>query len=115
MPVGKVAELYQRHMGTHAVALGAVPDGLDMVASRTADTIYMHVVNETLDRAVSCTLSIAGKRPRSVRIIRLSADDPFREIESAAEDPVVREEQVRAPHEAIRFPAASVTAIELEV
>nr|NUR36566.1 alpha-L-arabinofuranosidase [Sphingomonas sp.] len=115
MPVGKVAELYRRHTGTHAVALGAVPDGLDMVASRTADTIYMHVVNATLDRAVSCTLSIAGKHPRSVRAIRLSADNPFREIESAAEDPVVREEQVLAAHEAIRFPAASVTAIELKV
>ncbi len=113
MPVGKVAALYRQHSGTQAVALGTVPSGLDVVASRIGETVYMHVVNTTLDRTILCAPSIAGAPPRSVRTICLSAADPFREIESAIDDPVIREEHTVAAGEAIRFPPASVTAVEL--
>lgn len=115
MPVGKVAALYRQHSGTQAVALGPIPSGLDVVASRNGETVYMHVVNTKLDRTTLCAPSIAGKQPQSVRTICLSAADPFREIESAIDDPVIREEHTVAAGEAIRFPPASVTAVELTI
>ena len=58
-PVARVMRLYRHHIGSHAIGVGAPADGLDVVASRRGDTVYLHVANI--------------RRTRSVR-----ADDPNR-------------------------------------
>src|SRR3546814_5243329 len=86
MPAGKVAALYRHHSGAHALTLATVPGDLDAVASRTGNTVYVHAVNTRLDRAVRCTPTIAGEAPRAIRAIRMSASDPFAEIQSRSEE-----------------------------
>ena len=52
-PVARVMQLYRHHIGSHAVRVEALPDGLDVVASRRGDTGYLHVANIQRTRAVS--------------------------------------------------------------
>ena len=47
---------------------GRMPDGLDVVASRRGDTVYLHVANTQRTRAVTATIQIGGRRPRRTRV-----------------------------------------------
>src|SRR2546429_5715338 len=40
-----VMQLYRHHIGSHAIKVRALPDGLDVVASRRGDSVYLHVAN----------------------------------------------------------------------
>ena len=46
--------------GSHAIKVAGPPDGLDVVASRRGDTVYLHVANTRRTRAVDATIQIAG-------------------------------------------------------
>jgi alpha-L-arabinofuranosidase len=113
MPVGKVAALYSQHSGTEAASVAGAPEGLDVVASRTADKMFLHVVNTRLDRDVQCALAITGIAPRAGRLTRIRAENVFAEINSAEDDPMRVEEAGFAAGETVMFPAASVTAVEI--
>ena len=51
-PVARVMQLYRHHIGSHAIRVGNQPDGLDVVASRRGDTVYLHVANTQRTRSV---------------------------------------------------------------
>jgi alpha-L-arabinofuranosidase len=64
-PVARVMQLYRHHLGSHALTVQRTPDGLDVVASRRGDTLYLHVVNTQRTRAVKAGLQIAGRQMQS--------------------------------------------------
>jgi hypothetical protein len=112
MPVGKVAALYRKHTGTQFVRCSGGPADLDITASRTGDTFYLHVVNTHRTREQSCRLTIDGVALKSGKAFQIAAD-PWVELTSANGDPMpVRETDVRVD-QAVTFPPASVTALEL--
>lgn len=45
MPVAKVMSLYRHHTGKDFLEVRSTPDDLDITASRSENTIYLHVVN----------------------------------------------------------------------
>src|SRR5205814_8556394 len=55
-PVARVMQLYRHHIGSHAIKVAGAPDGLDVVASRRDNSVYLHVANT--QRAKSVTASI---------------------------------------------------------
>ena len=54
MPVGKVAALYRKHTGRESVQVAGGPPELDVVASRTGGTHFLHVVNTDRTKSVRC-------------------------------------------------------------
>ena len=60
-PVARVMQLYRHHIGSHAISVSGQPDGLDVVASRRGDTVYLHVANTQRTRSVNTTIQIAGQ------------------------------------------------------
>src|SRR6185295_2890313 len=60
MPVGKVASLYRKHSGQQFVGVSGGPPDLDIVASRTAATYFLHVVNTSRTRTQAMQLSLGG-------------------------------------------------------
>ena len=44
-PVARVMQLYRHHSGTHAIKVSGTPEGLDVVASRRGNTVFLHVAN----------------------------------------------------------------------
>ena len=113
-PVARVMQLYRQHVGAHAVAVNRTPDGLDVVASRTDDTLFLHVVNTQRTRAVKANLQVAGRKIASARVFEI-ADDPMVEVSLLNSGDVMRiVEKPIANAATWEFPAASVSAVELK-
>src|SRR5262245_60229940 len=107
--------LYRHHIGSHAVEVNRTPDGWDIAASRSDDTVNRHVVNTQRTRAGKASFQIEGRRVERGRGVEM-ADDPMVEgtYLNSAEVMRVVEKQIgdRAGWE---FPAASVSAVELKL
>jgi hypothetical protein len=114
-PVARVMQLYRWHVGSHAVRVEAVPDGLDVVASRRGDTAYLHVVNTRRTRSVRTSIRIAGGGIRSGRVFEISAE-PAEELSYLNSAAVMQTVQKPFPADGVwEFPAASVSAVELDM
>ena len=114
-PVARVMRLYRHHIGSHAIGAGSQPDGLDLVASRRGDTVYLHVANIRRTRAVTTTIQIAGHVIRGGRVFEISAD-PAVEVSYLNDADVMKTvEKPFAVDGVWEFPAASVSALELQI
>ncbi len=114
MPVAKIMALYRKYSGKEYLKVSGVPAGLDITASRTGNTIYLHVVNTSRFRQAATYLKVPNMTINSAKAFELSADPEF-EILSAANDPLVPKERIININEPLIFTAASVTAVELTV
>ena len=115
MPVARVMKLYRHHIGEQAVDVTNAPDGLDVVASRTGNKLFLHVVNTNRDRSVATRLDLPGANIAKATAFEI-ADDPMIEVSdlNSGEVMQIKERQLAADG-AWEFPAASVTAVEVEL
>jgi alpha-L-arabinofuranosidase len=114
-PVARVMQLYRRHLGGHAIDVKRAPDGLDVAASRSGDTLYLHIVNTQRTRSVRASFQTVGRRIQSGRVFEI-ADDPMVEVTLLNSGDVMRvAEKAMTDATAWEFPAASVSAIELKL
>ena len=114
MPVAHVLGLYRRHTGRRAADVTATPSGLDVTASRTGRRVFLHVANTRRTRSLTARLSVAGMRIQSGRVFTLAADPEF-EVMDRCPDILSPVEQALPRDRCWRFPAASVSAVELKV
>jgi alpha-N-arabinofuranosidase len=114
MPVARVMNLYRRHSGAKALKVIRTPDGLDITASRTGKRIFLHVVNTNRTRSVPAHLEVRGMKAISARTFEIAAPPELEIIDGNAAllEPV--EKKLPRSME-WRFPAASVSAVELLV
>lgn len=115
MPVARVMALYRHHVGTKAVGVVSAPEGLDATASRTANRIFLHVVNAQRTQTITAEFKVKGMEIISGRAIEIADDDPFREIDEETPDRFSPQERTLPAGGDWTFPAASVTAVELDV
>src|SRR5262249_39532614 len=73
-PVARVMQLYRHHIGSHAIKVAGAPDGLDVVASRRDNTVYLHVANTQRTRSVSASIQAGKRAPQSGRGFEIAAD-----------------------------------------
>jgi hypothetical protein len=112
MPVAKVMSLYRRHSGEQAVSISNCPPDLDVTASRTGDRFYLHAVNTLRSQSIAAELSVDGAQIMSGRAFTLAADPEFEVWEYR--DDVLQPVEAPVPADGRwTFPAASVTAVEL--
>jgi hypothetical protein len=115
MPVARVMNLYRHHSGTHAVAVDALPDQLDVVASRNDDTVFLHVVNTSRTHSVPANVTLPGNAIKSAVAFQI-ADNPMEEVSELNAADVMQIEKKGLPANGQwSFPAASVTAVEIEL
>lgn len=114
MPVAKVMALYRKHAGKSFLNVTDVPPELDVTASRTGDTVFLHVINTNLRQSRPATLAVAGMAVRGGKAFTIAADPEF-EIMAAERDPMRVRESKLDPGGPVSFPAASVTALEVDV
>ena len=114
MPVARVMSLYRHHSGDEAVDVTQTPDGLDIAASRQADKLFLHVVNTNRRQSVATQIAIAGMQIASGRVFELTGD-PEHEIIRAEPNGVTLSEKALPQDGRWSFPAASVSAVELDV
>jgi alpha-L-arabinofuranosidase len=114
-PVARVMQLYRHHIGSHAIRMTGAPEGLDVVASRRGDTLYVHVANTQRTRSVSATIQSGDHVIRGGRVFEISAD-PAVELSYLNSGEVMQTVQKPFTADAAwEFPAASVSALELDI
>lgn len=111
MPVAQVMRLYRHHIGEQAVEVLGTPDGLDVVASRTGNRLYLHVVNTNRTRAVKADFDAAGSAVASATAHTI-AEDPMVEVSQLNSQRFMRTRTSELPlRGGWEFPAASVSAV----
>lgn len=115
MPVARVMALYRHHVGEKAVDLIKAPGDLDVTASRTGNKIFLHVINTNRTEAVFTDLQVEGLNIVSGRVFEI-AEDPVVEINQLSPPDLFAPVEYILPDKGIwQFPAASVSAVELDV
>ena len=114
MPVAMAASLYRRHSGEKAVTVTRSPDGLDVAASRTGDTVFLHVVNTRRTRSVAARFEIRGAAVARGRVAWFAPEPESEVIEYRRELTLPQEKDIPLDRAWV-FPPASVSAVELNL
>lgn len=114
MPVAMSMRLYRKHTGTKALDVTGFPDGLDVVASRTGNRVFLHVVNTNRTRAVKARFKVNGMKIQAGRVFWFALDPEFEIFEYRPECTHPQQIDLQPGQEWV-FPGASVSAVELDV
>ena len=107
-PVGAVMSLFRKHQGKNA--LDCSYDGnVDAVASRTGNTVYLHIANTDMKNSQHISLNLGKKATMYV-----ICADPTTEITPDNINAFAVESKEVDPSDFI-LPAASVAAVEVEI
>jgi len=116
MPVASVMRLFAKHNGRQGVAVSDHPSDLDIAGSRTDDRLFLHVVNVNYSRPVQATLSVKGMLVIQGRVFEIAPGNLREYVNQDRPDTFApREVPMTPPNFSWRFPAGSVSAVELEV
>jgi alpha-L-arabinofuranosidase len=117
MPAGSVMRLFKRHNGKQGVAVKSAPTDLDIAASRADNRVFLHVANLDYSRATDAAFAIEGMTISSGRVLEIAPGNPLTHVSETQPkvlDPV--EKPIPAgPVPSWRFPAASVSVVELDI
>lgn len=114
MPVGLVMALYRAHSGERACEVTQTPEHLDVTASRTENRLFLHVVNTHRTRSVTTQIRARAHSLHQGKVYTL-AGEPETEIIESDPNAVPLSERALPDDGAWTFPAASVTAVTVEL
>ena len=114
MPVAKVMKLYRKYSGTNYCETTQTPTYLDVTASRTEDTIFVHVVNTQRASPVKTRLSVKGANVTSIKVHQMATDPEF-EVIAREPDPLKIQTKEVPTDGTWTFSAASVSAVEIRI
>ena len=114
-PVARVMQLYRHHAGTHAIKVDRSPEGLDVVASRHENTVFLHVANTQRARPLTAALQVAGRTIRGGRVFEIAEESTVEVSYLNSADVMKTVEKPLSAGAVWTFPAASVSAVELEI
>jgi len=117
MPVGSIARLFKKYNGKQGVDVKTAPSSLDVTASRTAEKVYLHVANLEYKQSVEATFAVAGMNISGGRVYEIAPED-LRQYVSQDQPDVFKPREIALPPGPApkwRFPAGSVSVVELDV
>jgi len=113
-PAGAVMRLFKRHNGTHGANVERCPSALDIAASVSPGKVWLHVANTSLRAAQSASFEVKGRAIRSGRVFEIAPED-VRQAASQDQPQAFMPRERPLPGTRWSFPAASVSAVELEI
>jgi alpha-N-arabinofuranosidase len=117
MPVASIARLFKKYNGKQGVDVKKAPSGLDIAASRTAGKVYLHVANLEYKQSVEATFAVEGMNIGGGRVWEIAPEDMRQYVNQDQPDVFKPREAAlpQGPAPRWRFPAGSVSAVELDV
>jgi len=117
MPVASIMRLFKKHNGKHGIGTLSCPADLDVAASRSDTAVYLHVVNLNYRKPVQTTFAVRGKEIAGVRVFEIAPENPRQSVDQDRPDVFAPKEKVLPPGRTWtwNFPAASVSAVELQL
>ena len=114
MPVAMIMHLYRKHTGEKALKCQSSHEDLDMTASRTGDRLFLHVVNINRTESATAQIRVEGMKIKSGKVFSIALDPAYEVFEYRPE--VTSPKESAIPESCVwTFPAASVSAVELEL
>ena len=117
MPVGSVMRLFKKHNGTQGVGVKSAPSDLDVAASRSGNRVYLHVANLNYSRPCEVTFAVEGRTIAGGRVFEIAPGNPRTYVSESEPNVFAPLEKTLTvdPQPTWRFPAASVSVVELEL
>jgi alpha-L-arabinofuranosidase len=117
MPVASVSRLFKKVNGKQAVNVKTTPSGLDIAATRSGNKIYLHVANLEFSKSVEADFEVETSTLRGGRVFEIAPGDLRTAVDQDQPDVFKPRESALPAGPAVkwRFPAASVTAVELDL
>jgi alpha-N-arabinofuranosidase len=114
MPVAMVMALYRKHTGDRALDVVGAPDDLDITASRAGDRVFLHVANVNRTRSIPARIDVESHQIISGRVFGIALDPAYEVFEHKPD--ITRPKESPLPASGVwTFPAASVSAVELDI
>lgn len=110
-PVGQVMRLFGTHTGESLCSVEECGD-LDVTATRTADTLYLHIVNTSLSETKRAEIFADGRAAKEMRVHMISTSDPTEEITGLCPD-LFEPRSYTAEGGVLLLPPACVCAVEI--
>jgi alpha-L-arabinofuranosidase len=115
MPVGSIARLFRKYNGTHGVSVRGAPDGLDIAASRSGNRVWLHVANLRYRGAVEASFAVDGMRVSGGTVVEIAPEN-LRAYVNQDQPDIFHPREAALPVDGKwRFPAGSVSAVQLDV
>lgn len=124
MPAGRVMSLFGANRGDTLVDVSGAPDELDISASQSGGTTYLHVCNTSLSDRYDVTLSVNGRELQSGTVHEIAPGDLGLAIDQdhprvfdpsiSKIDPTPSTSGRRSTSHQWSFPPASVSVVVLE-
>jgi alpha-L-arabinofuranosidase len=114
-PAGSVMRLFKRHNGQQGVGVKSAPADLDVTASRTGNRVFLHVLNKNFRRAAEVAFAVQGRAITGGRVIAIAPEDARTAVGLDQPSVFAPQESALGADGRWRFPAASVSAVELEL
>lgn len=116
MPVASIAGLFKRVNGKQCIGVKSAPSSLDIAASRSGNKIYLHIANLQYRGSIEASFVVDGMKTASGKVYAIAPDDLRQYVNQDQPDVFRPAESALSGTPALRwrFPAGSVTAVELE-
>jgi len=103
-------------MEPQGVAVKSAPPSLDIAASRSGSTIFLHVANMSYSGAVEVSFAVEGFVATGGRVLEISPENPRQEISPVNHEVFRPREQALPAGDSPkwRFSARSVSVVELD-
>ena len=118
LPVATIMKLFNKHNGEQGVTLNSVPSDLDVAASRSGDTVYLHVLNMNYNESVEASLGVNGRRITGGTVYEITPERAREYVNRECPNIFEPEEKSLDPAGDVptwRFPKTSVSVVELEL
>ncbi len=116
-PAGSVMQLFRKYNGRKGLSVMSGLSDLDIAASRSGDQIFLHVANLNYSGAVEARLAVKGMTIAGGRIYGIAPDNLREYVDEDRPDVFAPKEAELQPGDSVawRFPAGSVSAVQLRV
>ena len=118
LPAGTIMSFFRRYSGSQGLAAPPTLGSLEMSASRSGNTLYLHVVNTALHTGEPVEIAIEGMRILSAHVEEIAPGDIAAYVDHERRDtfePVSRDVLVSENRIAWTFPSASVSVLIVDV
>lgn len=117
MPVGAVMRLYKKHCGRQGVTATSTTSDLDVAASRSGNKFFLHVANRRYNGAVEAAIAVRGGAITGGKVYEIAPTDLETYVNQDQRDVFTPQEKSfgEGPVFKWTFPAASVSAVELDM
>jgi alpha-N-arabinofuranosidase len=117
LPVGSIMRLFKKNIGKSGITIVSCPPGLDIAATRSADKIFLHVLNMNYNDSVKASFAVDGTTITGGKVHEIAPESPRAYVNQNRPDvfdPEVKNFQIGEPTE-WTFPATSVSVVELDI